>query len=215
MFLYTCVSFSSRGGSLSRRGLCPKWSLSRGFLGFSVQGVSVWGSLSRGSLSRGSLSGGSLSGGLCPGALCPGRFSVQGGLWPGFPDRDLRYGYVRPIHILLECISVKLNDFAGYSKLYYILEVNNQFFMIFCRYSVERNVEILQDNVSKSCQQNTSSQAVQVGCHLPVRGRRMRPAHFRSNDVASQDDNRRYNTRGGFCGIQTSGEWWASGMHVP
>ena len=240
MFLYTCVSFSSRGGGVSvEKGSLPKVVSVQGVsgglcpgglcLGVSVQGVSVWGSLSRGSLSGGLCPGGlclgvsvqgvsvwgSLSGGLCPGALCPGRFSVQGGLWPGFPDRDPRYGYVRPIRILLECISVKLNDFAGYSKLYYILEVNNQFFMIFCRYSVERNVEILQDNVSKSCQQNTSSQAVQVCCHLPVRGRRMRPADFRSNDVASQDDNRRYNTRGGFCGIQTSGEWWASGMHVP
>ena len=116
--------------------------------------------------------------------------SCPEGLCPGLPDRDPPYGYVRPIRILLECIPVKLNDFAGYSKLYYILEVNNQFFMIFCRYSSERNVEILQDNVSKSRQQNTSSQAVQAGRHLPVLGRRMRPAHFCSNHVAPQDDNR-------------------------
>ena len=78
--------------SLSRGGLCPGRSLSRGSLprGVSVQGgLCPGGSLSRGSLSRGisvqgglcagvSLSGESLSRGLCPGGLCPGG-SLSGG----------------------------------------------------------------------------------------------------------------------------------------
>ena len=69
-----------------KRSLCPG--------GVSVQ---------EGSLFRGSLCRGSMSRGLCPGLVyVQGMVSVQGGLCQGDP----KYGYVRAVRILLQCIFV-------------------------------------------------------------------------------------------------------------
>ena len=106
--VFTPVCDSVHRGWISPQGgLCPRGSLSRKV---SVQwvfewGVSVWwGSLSMGISVLGGLSRGSLSiGGLCWGVSVGGSLSM-GGLCQGDPQP--LFGYVRAVHIVLECILV-------------------------------------------------------------------------------------------------------------
>ena len=87
--LRLCLGSLCPGGSLSG-GLCPE--------GVSVQEVSV----QKGFLSMGSLSGGLYLWG-----------SLSGAVREAPADKDPQYSNERAVHILLECILVRVNFISG------------------------------------------------------------------------------------------------------